>query len=156
TAPLSYQWKKNGITIPNATGSTYTTPPTLATDNGAQFTVTVSNSAGNVNSAAATLTVTIPPPPALPSTLTLTVPYNTAGSVSPQITGGLSPFTWSIPTAPSHGTAITNTTGATYTPTTGYNGSDTFVLRVTDSLGLISNISTVSVTVNAPGNHPPV
>src|SRR5499427_7770795 len=41
TAPLSYQWRKNGTTIGGATSSTYTTPATTSSDNGAQFTVVV-------------------------------------------------------------------------------------------------------------------
>jgi Cep192 domain 4/Immunoglobulin domain len=57
TAPLGYQWKKNGAAISGATSSAYTTPATTASDNGAQFTVSVSNSAGSVTSNAATLTV---------------------------------------------------------------------------------------------------
>src|SRR5216683_1245644 len=40
TGPLSYQWYENGIAISGATGSTYTTPPTTTSDNGAVFTVT--------------------------------------------------------------------------------------------------------------------
>jgi len=57
TAPLSYQWQKNGANIAGAASSSYTTPITTTTDNGAQFTVVVSNSAGSVTSNAATLTV---------------------------------------------------------------------------------------------------
>jgi Putative Ig domain/Abnormal spindle-like microcephaly-assoc'd, ASPM-SPD-2-Hydin/Immunoglobulin I-set domain len=60
TAPLSYQWKKNGTAIGGATFSSYTTPAETTSDNGAQFTVMVSNSAGSVASNAATLTVTTP------------------------------------------------------------------------------------------------
>lgn len=59
TAPLSYQWKKDGVAIStNGTSASYTTPATVAGDSGASFTVTVSNSAGSVTSSAATLTVT--------------------------------------------------------------------------------------------------
>src|SRR5215472_8029225 len=58
TAPLSYQWQKNGTAISGATSATYTTPPTTSADNGAQFNVVVSNSAGTVTSTNATLTVT--------------------------------------------------------------------------------------------------
>jgi len=58
TAPLSYQWKKNNSNISGATASNYTTPPASIADTGAQFTVTVSDSVGNVTSEAATLTVT--------------------------------------------------------------------------------------------------
>ena len=57
TPPLTYQWKKNGVAISGATSSGYTTPATATSDNGAQFTVVVSNSAGSVTSNAATLSV---------------------------------------------------------------------------------------------------
>jgi outer membrane protein assembly factor BamB len=58
SSPLNYQWQKNGTAIASGgTSPTYTTPPTLATDTGAQFRVVVSNSAGQVTSNAATLTV---------------------------------------------------------------------------------------------------
>jgi hypothetical protein len=57
TAPLGYQWTENGKAITGATSSSYTTAPAVATDNGAVFAVTVSNSAGSVNSSAASLTV---------------------------------------------------------------------------------------------------
>jgi hypothetical protein len=57
TAPLSYQWKKNGANIAGATSSTYNTPVTTIADSGAQFAVVVSNSAGSATSNPATLTV---------------------------------------------------------------------------------------------------
>jgi hypothetical protein len=60
TVPLSYQWQKNGAAISGATSSTYTTPSTSTTDNGAQFVVVVSNSVGSMTSSGATLTVTTP------------------------------------------------------------------------------------------------
>ena len=61
SAPLSYQWKKNGADIPGATRNPYTTPETTLADDGAEFSVVVSNSAGTVTSAAASLTVTAAP-----------------------------------------------------------------------------------------------
>ena len=57
TAPLGYQWKKNGAIIVGATNAIYTTPPTTLDDNGALFAVTVSDRAGSVTSNNATLTV---------------------------------------------------------------------------------------------------
>ncbi len=57
TAPLSYQWQKNGANISGATSASYTTPATTSTDNGATYDVVVSNSAGTVTSNATTLTV---------------------------------------------------------------------------------------------------
>ena len=57
TAPMSYQWQKNGASIAGATSASYTTPATTTTDNGSTFRVVVSNAAGTITSTAATLTV---------------------------------------------------------------------------------------------------
>jgi hypothetical protein len=57
-APLSYQWQENGTNISGASAASYTTPATVLADNGSQFQVIVSNSAGAVTSNMATLTVT--------------------------------------------------------------------------------------------------
>src|SRR5258708_29865651 len=61
TAPLSYQWSRSGATIAGATSSSYTTGATTSSDNGAQFTVVVSNTAGSVTSSGAALTVSAAP-----------------------------------------------------------------------------------------------
>ena len=61
TAPLTYQWKKNGTDIAEATSSTYTTPATSLGDNNAVFTVEVGNSVSKVTSGNAVLTVTAVP-----------------------------------------------------------------------------------------------
>ncbi|MDL5502887.1 MAG: carbohydrate binding domain-containing protein, partial [Candidatus Methanoperedens sp.] len=52
-----YQWQKNGVNIPGATGASYTTPPATILDNGSVFRVNVTNSAGSVMSNGAVLTV---------------------------------------------------------------------------------------------------
>jgi hypothetical protein len=65
TAPLRYQWRKNGAEISGATKPSYITPPTTVGDNGALFSVVVSNSVGSVTSNNATLTVTEAVPPAI-------------------------------------------------------------------------------------------
>ncbi|MGB7844491.1 MAG: choice-of-anchor D domain-containing protein [Candidatus Acidiferrum sp.] len=61
TAPLSYQWQKNGVNVAGATSANYTTPATAISDSGSTFQVVVSNTAGTVTSAAATLTVSATP-----------------------------------------------------------------------------------------------
>jgi len=58
TAPLQYQWRKNGTTVAGATGPSYTTPATGSGDNGSSFTVVVTNATGSMTSHAAILTVT--------------------------------------------------------------------------------------------------
>jgi hypothetical protein len=58
TAPLSYQWQKDGVNITGATDDSYTTPATALSDNGSTFQVIVTSDTGSVTSDAATLTVT--------------------------------------------------------------------------------------------------
>ena len=57
TAPLSYQWSKNKVAISGATSATYSTSAAVALDNGAAFSVTVTNAAGSASSTPAVLTV---------------------------------------------------------------------------------------------------
>ena len=54
---LTYQWRKNGANISGALQRTYTTPPATSGDNGALFSVVVTNPYGSVTSDNATLTV---------------------------------------------------------------------------------------------------
>jgi hypothetical protein len=65
TAPLSYQWQKNGVNISGATAASYTTPATTTSDSGSTFAVVVTNTAGTATSTAATLTVNPAPVPAI-------------------------------------------------------------------------------------------
>src|SRR5207245_1715001 len=57
TAPLSYQWQKNGVNVAGATAASYTTAATVTSDSGSTCRVVVINSVGSATSAAATLTV---------------------------------------------------------------------------------------------------
>jgi hypothetical protein len=57
SAPLGYQWQRDGADIVGATDATYSTPPTSMADSGATFRVVVANSAGAVTSNGAVLTV---------------------------------------------------------------------------------------------------
>ena len=66
TPVLHYQWKRNGAAIPGASDATYTLPSTVQADNGAAFTVDVSNSLDTILSQPARLTVsTVLTPPAI-------------------------------------------------------------------------------------------
>src|ERR1700689_177856 len=57
TAPLMFQWQKNGAPISGATASSYTTPATVQTDDGSTFLVVVSNALGSMTSTGAKLKV---------------------------------------------------------------------------------------------------
>src|SRR5207237_1842903 len=87
-APLSYQWSKGGTSISGATSPTYTTAATASSDNGAQFTVLVSNAAGSVGSSPATLTVNAAPPPTSTGRLAATVATRSAAAGYPANNAG--------------------------------------------------------------------
>src|SRR5208282_441172 len=87
TAPLSYQWSKNSTMINGATSASYMTPPTVSGDNGAKFSVVVTNIAGNQPSNSATLTVTssgalIVTPQIVPLTLMQTQQFSASASAN--------------------------------------------------------------------------
>jgi glucose/arabinose dehydrogenase len=56
--PLRYQWRRNGASIAGATAQTYTIAAVAQSDNGARFSVVVTNDVGSATSADAVLTVT--------------------------------------------------------------------------------------------------
>ena len=62
TAPLAYQWRRNGVDIAGATAASYTIAAVQQALAG-QYTVVVSNAAGSVTSNVVTLTINETPPP---------------------------------------------------------------------------------------------
>src|SRR5207248_671243 len=58
---LSYFWRRNGLFIPGATNSSYTTNNVQVADSGAVFSCLVSNSTGTTLSSNAVLTVVLTP-----------------------------------------------------------------------------------------------
>lgn len=54
---LTYQWRKNGMGLPGATGASYTLPVALTSDSGAVFTVQIGGDTSGIGSVPATLTV---------------------------------------------------------------------------------------------------
>ncbi|MBI1748689.1 MAG: HYR domain-containing protein [Acidobacteria bacterium] len=70
TAPISYQWEKNGVNIAGATGSSFTIPSVAAGDVGT-YSVIVSNVCGSVLSSGANLSIdSIPPVITQPANIT--------------------------------------------------------------------------------------
>jgi hypothetical protein len=157
TGTLTYQWYKNGAPITGANSSTYTTPPTVAGDSGAVFTVVVSNSAGSVTSGPATLTVQLPPPLAkslVPSSAT--PPYNSSVMLLPTFSGG----TAVIGSTGVGSSDITTSavSGGSY-PTGPLTSPTTFTLTVTDSKGNVVSTTClvtptqVTITPISPANQ---
>ncbi len=154
TAPLTYAVVANPahgtVSITNSATGAFTYTPTSGFSGSDSFTFHASNSAGASNTATESVTVTstaVSPPTA--SNGSVTTSENTAvnGSLSASSTA---PLSFAVVTAPAHGTvSITNAaTGAfTYTPTSGFSGSDSFTFDASNSGGA-SNVATESVTVN--------
>ena len=62
TAPLAYQWQRNGVDVAGATATTYALATTVLGDSGAVFRAVVTNTFGSATSNNATLTVTAAAP----------------------------------------------------------------------------------------------
>lgn len=155
---LTYQWEKNGTAVAGATSASYTTPPTTAGDNGASFTVVVSDSAGQVTSSAAILTVNGAgqgtPPTFSSQPQSQTVAEGATATFSALATGsGLLSYQWQKNGVPIAGaTSITYTTPAAIVADSG----ETFSVIVTGSGGqATSNTATLSVTPLHSGNADP-
>ena len=90
--PLSYQWRKGGVTIPGATAASYTIDPVDATDAG-NYDVVITNPCGSVASAAAALTVNTPASvTAAPADVTLC--ENAGSAVFSVVASGTGPLTY--------------------------------------------------------------
>ncbi|HEX2879389.1 MAG TPA: PQQ-dependent sugar dehydrogenase [Polyangiaceae bacterium] len=105
SAPLAYQWQRNGVNIGGATAPSFTFNNAQPTDNGAQFRAVVSNSFGTATSNAAVLTVSTNNPPmanitnpGVGATYTAGGTINFAGTGTDPEQGNLPPsaFTWRI------------------------------------------------------------
>ena len=150
TAPLSYQWQKNGANISAATSSTYTTPATTTSDSGSTFDVIVSNSSGSVTSSTATLTVNAsavaPSIAAQPTNQAVTAGQTATFTVSASGTAPLS-YQWQ-----KNGTNISAATSSSYTTpaTTTSDSGSTFDVIVSNSVGSVtSNAATLTVNASA-------
>jgi hypothetical protein len=153
TAPLTYQWQKNSANITGATAATYTTPATVSGDNGAQFDVVVSNSAGSKTSNTATLTVNAaavaPTITTQPANQTVTVGQTATFSVTATGTAPLT-YQWQ-----KNGTAINGATATTYTtPATALADSgEQFSVTVSNAVGNTpSNSATLTVNAASTSN----
>ena len=147
TSPLSYQWRKNGANISGATASAYTTPAMTSSDNGAQFTVVISNLAGTVTSSAATITVNAPPLITVqPVSQNVVVGQTATFSITATGTAPLS-YQWQ-----KNGAAISGATSSTYTTpaTTSSDNGSQFDVTVINSIGSVTS-NTITLTVTAPG-----
>ena len=145
TAPLSYQWKKDGSNISGATGVSYTINSAKSGDAGS-YTVTVSNSAGNVTSSAATLTVTFKPAiTTQPKSQSVDEGDSVTFSV---VASGTAPlkYQWK-----KNGSNISGATGASYTISSAKSSdAGSYTVTVSNSAGNVnSSVATLTVKSTA-------
>jgi hypothetical protein len=152
TAPLTYQWKKNGADIGGATSASYATPATAASDTNAKFTVTVTNSVSNATSNAATLTVDVPPSiTTQPASRTVNAGQTAAFSVTATGTGTLA-YQWK-----KNGAAISGATSASYTTpaTAASDNGASFTVTITGTAGNVTS-NAATLTVSIPNTPPSI
>jgi hypothetical protein len=146
--PFSYQWLRNGVAIPAATGRSYATPPLTQADSGAKFSVTVTNRLGSVTSREAT--ITLYPPPVIttqPSDVAVTAGSGPTFTVAASGQGPLT-YQWRL-----NGVAIRGATSSTITfapVDTSDNGSILSVVVTGVGGSVTSRDATLTVTPRAP------
>lgn len=149
SAPLAYQWRRGGADIAGANAASYTTPTLALADNGARYTVRVSNAAGPVSSAEAVLPVTATPmAPSIvtqPASVSVAIGQTATFSVAATGTPALS-YQWRR-----NGVDIAGANAASYTtPTLALADSGArYTVQMSNAAGLATSAEAV-LTVTAP------
>ncbi|MBI5387134.1 MAG: cadherin-like domain-containing protein [Verrucomicrobia bacterium] len=151
-APLTYQWRLNGASLPDATNAALVVN-NMAIGNYGPYDVVVANGGGSVTSAVASLTLDLPPTPVADQifTATNTVLSFAATNLLANDTDPESDAVAvsAVSAASTNGGTVTLTNGViTYTPPANYAGADAFSYTATDALGA-SATGTVLVQVLA-------
>ncbi|MFG6485408.1 carboxypeptidase regulatory-like domain-containing protein [Roseateles sp. BYS78W] len=147
SAPLAYQWQRNGVDIAGATAAVYRTPALTLADNGARFRVVVRNALGSATSPEATLSVAdatlaapaiTSQPAAVTTNIGLTASFLVQGTGTPVPT-----YQWLR-----NGTAIAGATASVYTTPvlTAADDGALFSVKLTNSQGeVVSNTALLTV-----------
>jgi len=148
--PLTYSilTQPSHGTISTETGASRTYSPSANYVGPDSFTFKVSD--GSLDSNTATVNINVQNEQPVADDKQITVSKNTQRSFTLTAADpNHDPLTYTIVTTPSHGTIAPSGTGLpsrTYTPTTGYQGPDSFTFKVSDG-SLDSDIATVSILV---------
>ncbi len=143
TGPFTYQWRKNGSNIANATGSTFNIASVTASD-AATYDVVVTGTCGNATSSAATLTVNAATGvSSQPSSQTICAGAPASFSVTASGTG---PFTYQWR---KNGSNIGGATSSTFSiASVAASNAGSYDVVITGSCGTATS-SAATLTVNA-------
>ncbi|MGY5799753.1 putative Ig domain-containing protein, partial [Rhizobium sp. LEGMi12c] len=151
TSPYTYSLSAGALPAGLAFSSAGVLSGTPTASGTFNFTVAATDSSGGsgpfTGSRAYSLAVSIQPP--IAGNVAATIAANSSNNpITLNITGGAAASV-AIATGASHGTAIASGTAITYTPASGYSGSDSFTYTATNGSGT-SAPATVSMTITAP------
>lgn len=155
TAPLRFQWRKDGTTIGGATDATLVLT-NVQPAHGGRYDVVVTNDAGTITSAAATLTVDpapTPQPPALTrQPQSVTTPADTSVNFSVAVTG-TAPLTFQWRR---NGTPLEGATSATLLlPGVEAAQAGSYDVLVTNNAGSVTSASALLTIEAGPSAEPP-
>ena len=136
-------------TVSGTTGTETADISGLANGTTYAFRAFATNAVGTTYSTAATFKTPAPP---TANAQSVSVPFNTATAIT--LTGSdpntpAQTLSYTVVTAPIHGTLAGTAPNLTYTPTAGYQGADSFTFTARDTSALTSSPATVSITVSA-------
>ena len=151
TAPLQYQWFRNGNPISGATIPELTISPAQTSD-ASLYTVTVTNLRGTQKSAAAGLIINTPPTAVGQSIVT-----DEDVPLAILLTGGDpdgDTLNYQLASRPTHGKLTGKSPNLVYTPDTNYFGTDSFAFSVND--GWVDSAPVLIAITVKPVNDAPV
>ena len=137
--PLAYKWSRNNVPISGATAASYTTPALTQADNGAKYTVSVTNAYGSVGSNAALVSLGNPSITTQPVSQMLslgqTATFTVAGTGAPPIV-----YQWR-----KNNISIAGATSPSYTtpPVTQTDDGSTYVASLSNSYGGVTSSAVV-------------
>jgi alpha-tubulin suppressor-like RCC1 family protein len=144
--PLTFQWLRNGVVIVGATNATYITDPVTAADDGAKFSVKVTNAQGTSTSNEATLTVK-PGPTITAQPTAVSVNAGASASFSVTATGEQLQYQWLRDDQP-----IAGANAATYTitATTAADDGALITALVVNPGGVVASQSVTLTVISSP------
>ena len=147
SAPLTYQWKKDGVAIVGATSATFTIGAASAADAG-NYTVVVTNGSGTVTSNVVSLTVSTTFSPVITKQpLSHTVIAGSSVVASVEAAGGNLTYQWK-----KNGLAISGaTSNQVFLSNAQASAAGSYTVVVTNPLGSVTS-SPAILTVNPPGS----